>query len=839
MESEEEEILVPHSDLGGNNHQPMEAQTETVKRLKTMENQRVEDPSSSRFTWRIHNFSRITANKLYSEIFAVGGYKWRVLIFPKGKTVDYLSIYLDVAESASLHNDWSRYAQFSMAVVSQIHNKHSVIKDTQHQFNARESDWGFTSFMPLGELHDPSRGYLVNDTLVVETRIVDWTYESIKAIGYAGPKKEQEEKDNKNKEKEEAHLFTVIKVARDKDLAVQIGKDIYFDLVDHDKVRSFRVLNQRSFNLFKEEVAKEFGIPVQFQRFWLWTKRQNDTYRPNRPMTHIEEAQPVGELRELSNKVHNAELNLFLEVDLGLDLRPIAPPDKKMDDILLFFKLYDLEKEELRYVGRIFVKSTGKPSEIVTRLNVMAGYDPDEVIGLYEEIRFEPNIMCHPIDKKLTFRDSQLENGDIVCFQKLHSEKSFRYPDVPSYLEYARNFQVFHFRSLAKPKEDSFCLKMPMLYTYDDVVERVAQQLGLDDPSKIRLTPHDCSSQQPKPQPIEYRGVKHLSDMLVDDNPTSDILYYEVLDIPLLDLHGWKNLKIGFHQATKDDVVILTVTLPKQSTVADVLDDLKTKVSLSHRNIDLRLLEVFNHKIYKIFSPDEKIVNLNDQYWTFRAEEIPEEDKNVGPHGHLIHVYHFSEGADQKQMQIQNFGEPFVLVIHKDETLGEIKVRIQKKLQVPDDAFAMWEFAFVSTGHPEYLQDNDVVSSRFQRRDIYVSWDQYLGLEHNDNCRVPRVKELELLVSSNHLAKKDAPLLTEFLLKYPCVRIRDEASTNKYRGFAYGCLAELLRFLGSCSVIDAAGDRKQELDNLVANVRCCAFSDHSWLARLIPSFGEC
>ena len=36
------------------------------------------------------------------------------------------------------------------------------------------------------------------------------------------------------------------------------------------------------------------------------------------------------------------------------------------------------------YVGRLFVKATGKPSEILTRLNKMAGYDPDEEIGLYE-----------------------------------------------------------------------------------------------------------------------------------------------------------------------------------------------------------------------------------------------------------------------------------------------------------------------------------------------------------------------------------------------------------------------------------------------------------------------
>ncbi|GMY24152.1 ubiquitin carboxyl-terminal hydrolase 12-like, partial [Fagus crenata] len=1002
-QQEDEEMLVPHSDLAENNHQPMDvvAQSETVN---TVENQPVEDPPSSRFTWRIDNFSRLNTKKLYSEIFVVGGYKWRVLIFPKGNNVDNLSMYLDVADSTSLPYGWSRYAQFSLAVVNQINNKYSVRKDTQHQFNTRESDWGFTSFMPLGELYDPTRGYIVNDSVIIEAevlvrRVVDyWTYDSKKETGYVGLKnqgatcymnsllqtlfhipyfrkavyhmpttendlpsasiplalqslfyklqysdnsvatkeltksfgwdtydsfmqhdvqelnrvlcekledkmkgtvvegtiqklfeghhmnyiecinvdykstrkesfydlqldvkgcrdvyasfdkyveverlegdnkyhaeqyglqdakkgvlfidfppvlqlqlkrfeydfmrdtmvkindryefplqldldrengkylspdadrtvrnlytlhsvlvhsggvhgghyyafirptlsdqwykfddervtkedvkraleeqyggeeelpqtnpgfnntpfkftkysnaymlvyiresdkdkiicnvdekdiaehlrerlkKEQEEKEHKKKEKAEAHLYTIIKVARDEDLLEQIGRDIYFDLVDHDKVRSFRIQKQMPFNLFKEEVAKEFGIPVQFQRFWLWAKRQNHTYRPNRPLTPMEETQSVGHLREVSNKVNNAELKLFLEVENGPDLRPIAPPDKTKDDILLFFKLYDPEKEELRYVGRIFVKNTGKPLEIITKLNEMAGYTPDEEIQLYEEIKFEPHVMCESIDKKCMFRASQLEDGDIICFQKspsVEGGEQFRYPDVPSFLDYVHNRQVVHFRALDKPKEDDFCLELSKLHTYDDVVERVAQQLGLDDPSKIRLTPHNCYSQQPKPHPIKYRGVEHLSDMLVHYNQTSDILYYEVLDIPLPELQGLKTLKVVFHHATKDEVVVHTIRLPKQSTVGDVINDLKTKVELSHPDAELRLLEVFYHKIYKVFPPSEKIENINDQYWTLRAEEIPEEEKNLGPHDRLIHVYHFTKDTAQNQM---------------------------------------------------------------------------------------------------------------------------------------------------------------------------------------------
>ncbi|KAK2377733.1 ubiquitin carboxyl-terminal hydrolase [Trifolium repens] len=395
----------------------------------------VKDPSPFRFTWKIDRFSQIKAYKLYSNVFEVGGFKCHVLIFPKGNNVeDYLSMYLDVADSARLPYGWSNCALFSLTLVNQIMNKYSLRQDSQHQFNQQQSDWGFTSFIPLSELYDPSSGYLVNDTLVVEVEVTCNLVEN--------------------------GTVEHFRVVRDEDLAEQIGKDIYFDLVDLDAVKSFCVPKDTPFYAFKEEVAKEFGIPARFQRFWLWEKRPNHTFRPSRPLTHIEEAQSVRILRRVQNVV-KAELNLFLEVHRGRGLRPIAPLKRRLDDILLFFKLYDPEKEELRYVGRLLVNRTGKPSEILTRLNKLAGYDPNEEIRLYEEISFEPDVMCEPVDKKLTFQESKLEDGDIICFQKalaMDNEKHIRYPYVPSYLEYAHNLQV-PFSPLATESEDKESLE--------------------------------------------------------------------------------------------------------------------------------------------------------------------------------------------------------------------------------------------------------------------------------------------------------------------------------------------------------------------------------------------
>lgn len=80
-----------------------------------------------------------------------------------------------------------------------------------------------------------------------------------------------------------------------------------------------------------------------------------------------------------------------------------------------------------------------------------------------------------------------------------------------------------------------FLFSRSKLHTYDDVVDKVARQIGLEDPTKIRLTAHNCYSQQPKPQPIKYRGVEHLTDMLVHYNQVGGIalnsVFYLILTL--------------------------------------------------------------------------------------------------------------------------------------------------------------------------------------------------------------------------------------------------------------------------------------------------------------------
>ncbi|KAI4319572.1 hypothetical protein MLD38_033157 [Melastoma candidum] len=128
------------------------------------------DVSAKKFTWKIPNFSKLTDTKCYSQSFLICGGKWRILMYPKGNSTDHLSLYLDVPDASAMPSGWKQNANFSFVLVNQKNANNSKILGTQNEFNARSVNWGFPKVAPLSEIHDRSKGYLVNDTLIVEVK---------------------------------------------------------------------------------------------------------------------------------------------------------------------------------------------------------------------------------------------------------------------------------------------------------------------------------------------------------------------------------------------------------------------------------------------------------------------------------------------------------------------------------------------------------------------------------------------------------------------------------------------------------------------------------------------
>ncbi|KAK9912381.1 hypothetical protein M0R45_036248 [Rubus argutus] len=131
-----------------------------------------DDFVSGTFTWNIGQFSKLDAVQHYSEVFVVGGFKWQISIFPKGNnTKEYLSMYLHAGDSSTLTSGLSRHVKFSLTVVNQLDRNKSIKTSTYKDFRDVPGGWGFREFMFLSEIRDLSKGYLVNDNVIVEAEV--------------------------------------------------------------------------------------------------------------------------------------------------------------------------------------------------------------------------------------------------------------------------------------------------------------------------------------------------------------------------------------------------------------------------------------------------------------------------------------------------------------------------------------------------------------------------------------------------------------------------------------------------------------------------------------------
>lgn len=141
----------------------------------------MKDEIFEKFSWKIENFSRLNTNELYSNPFVLGGYPWRILMFPKGNDVDNsLSIYLEAMQTANMSKGWSRDVKFKLLVFNQINANMTITRETNHELNASQKNWGFHTFTSLAQLHDPNNGFIVKDVCIVgaEVLVCKVTHES-------------------------------------------------------------------------------------------------------------------------------------------------------------------------------------------------------------------------------------------------------------------------------------------------------------------------------------------------------------------------------------------------------------------------------------------------------------------------------------------------------------------------------------------------------------------------------------------------------------------------------------------------------------------------------------
>ena len=76
-----------------------------------------------------------------------------------------------------------------------------------------------------------------------------------------------------------------------------------------------------------------------------------------------------------------------------------------------------------------------------------------------------------------------------------------------------------------------------------------------------------------------------------------------------------------------------------------------------------------------------------------------------------------------------------------------MKRRVQQKLGVPDDEFGKWKWAYHSLGRTEYLEEEDVVASRFVNKNQFGAYEELSrhrarGQEPSKDRREQQVRRL-------------------------------------------------------------------------------------------------
>nr|XP_015867875.1 MATH domain and coiled-coil domain-containing protein At3g58370-like [Ziziphus jujuba var. spinosa] len=137
--------------------------------------------------------SESKTEKYDTNVFEVGGYKWRLSFYPNGDKKNngsgYISLYLVIAETDTYAPGWKVNVDFKFLVYDQREDKYLTVQDDNgavRRFHAMKKEWGIAQLLPLQTFKNPAFGYLVNDSCVfgVEVLIISYTgnWESISLV---------------------------------------------------------------------------------------------------------------------------------------------------------------------------------------------------------------------------------------------------------------------------------------------------------------------------------------------------------------------------------------------------------------------------------------------------------------------------------------------------------------------------------------------------------------------------------------------------------------------------------------------------------------------------------
>ena len=355
-----------------------------------------------------------------------------------------------------------------------------------------------------------------------------------------------------------------------------------FDLTDWDPDEAtdatpkvHRVLRTATVAGFAKTLAESQRLPPEQVRLWIMVNRQNKTIRPDQPFPD-----PEMTMDEAYSKYggRDKSFRLFLEralqVEEGKPMWPDVQPSNTTNNqaMLIFLKYFDAEAQTLKGAGHVYVKKQCKVAEVVPTILQLMGWSHGSsglsngltngtpsppTLALYEEIKHS---MIEPMKPKSTLHQAEIQDGDIVCFQQIPTEKQALgiaqaggYTDAREFYDYLLNRKTVSFspKFPTENENEVFKLDLSRKMSYEQFSAKVGEHLKVD-PTYIRFSTVNSATSKVK-NLVKRNASQNLYQILSpqfgsysNNSQRDDALYYEILDMSLSEMDTKKSLKIGW-----------------------------------------------------------------------------------------------------------------------------------------------------------------------------------------------------------------------------------------------------------------------------------------------------
>ncbi|KAM5441568.1 ubiquitin-specific protease ubp15 [Microsporum ferrugineum] len=546
---------------------------------------------------------------------------------------------------------------------------------------------------------------------------------------------ERAETIRKKKEREEQHLYMNIAVVSDETFRQHHSFDLMstdLDSGDPALPTTYRVRRTMKVGEFTKLVAEDKGLDPERVRLWAMVNRQNKTVRPDQPLRDPED---TVESAALKQSPRGPPFKVYIEVrEPGEDGKVVWPETQGSNaSVLVILKHFDAATQTLSGVGHVFVKKQSKVSELAGPILQMMKWPTGTLLSLYEEIK--PS-MIDQLKPKQTFQASEIQDGDIICFQRTQSDvelgPNVLYKDATKYYDYLLNRVMIKFAPIKAESDDStFTLALSRKMNYEQFSTKVGEYLKVD-PTHLRFAPVATNTGNPKPF-IRRNVAQTLAQILHtqysaygNSGQRNDALYYEILETSLSEYETKKLLKISWlpEGIVKEQPYELLV--PKQGNVADILQGLQQKAGLDDETMhNVRVFEAHYSKMQKELTDKFAVAGIMDTISLY-AEPIPEDERNMKECDFRINAFNFDKEPNKEH------GIPFKFVVKPGEKFSDTKQRLSKRTGIRGKQFEKIKFAVVSRAmysNPKYLEDDDILA------ELVGDSDSQLGLNHVNKNR--------------------------------------------------------------------------------------------------------